>query len=482
KAKMKRTCCSYLTENNRIQNANSLDVLLESFLDFSDSSEVAFDLAFDRIIESRICDAEKDDVIERVIRLGSALTEVAKRSARRRASMHNASSWALPADLTIKIFSILDTQSVCYAAATCSFFHKCAADPLCYSNIELVSSVPKFNNLIVSTMVQRAGKALRSLKLGFLPYAHLRQTSSQLLVYHRNRSSHSSGFSLNEIRPRPGKDSCILSRSCLTPLASIDGCDPGALLRRLHLYNIERIDNIALDAALSACPSLLDLEIVGLHVELRQTLESVSSCCPLLERLFFDSSKTGRDDTLKLPACHDLVKNCPNMCSLALRGFKLPDLKLRVLIKGFHKLKYIDFSTSYSISGDFLKNLGGSAGGSLLEVMILRDCIHLREAEVSRLLSSILGGRFKHLRRLDVSNREGLASDNDWYRRIYSPSFTSLAEVLEERPNLQVVAEFPADEGSFTEDLTVSSSSETSSGSITASSMSLESSYSSDQS
>ncbi|THG07218.1 hypothetical protein TEA_012024 [Camellia sinensis var. sinensis] len=36
------------------------------------------------------------------------------------------------------------------------------------------------------------------------------------------------------------------------------------LLRRLHLYNIERMDNAALCAALSACPSLLDLEIVGL--------------------------------------------------------------------------------------------------------------------------------------------------------------------------------------------------------------------------
>ncbi|CAL5347713.1 unnamed protein product [Camellia sinensis] len=37
-----------------------------------------------------------------------------------------------------------------------------------------------------------------------------------------------------------------------------------ALLRRLHLYNIERIDNASLCASLSVCPSFLDLEIVGL--------------------------------------------------------------------------------------------------------------------------------------------------------------------------------------------------------------------------
>jgi hypothetical protein len=37
-----------------------------------------------------------------------------------------------------------------------------------------------------------------------------------------------------------------------------------AVLRGLHLYNIERIDNTSLCGALSACPSLLDLEIIGL--------------------------------------------------------------------------------------------------------------------------------------------------------------------------------------------------------------------------
>lgn len=41
-------------------------------------------------------------------------------------------------------------------------------------------------------------------------------------------------------------------------------CILRTLLRRLHLYNIERMDSSSLCGALSACSSLLDLEIVGL--------------------------------------------------------------------------------------------------------------------------------------------------------------------------------------------------------------------------
>ncbi|KAL0459525.1 UNVERIFIED_CONTAM: F-box protein [Sesamum latifolium] len=510
KPKLKRPCCSPFPDSTRNPNSNPnqnpLDALLESFLELSDSSAIALDLSFDRILESKAYDSDKNDVIERALRLGSALTEAAKRSARRRASMHNAAVWALPSDLTIKVFSMLDTQSVCHAAATCSFFHKCAADPLCYSNIDLTTVVPKVNNMVVSTMIQRAGKVLRSLKLGVVPCPTVASLgSSQSLVYSMRNSSDTSGFSWNDKRSRQGKESFILTRSCLAPLIA-DGGAPGALLRRLHLYNIERMDNTAFGAAVSACPSCSIWKLSAFsvnvlypessapehngHVELRQTLESVSRSCPLIERLFFESSKTGRDDSLKLPTCNDLVTNCPNLSSLALRGFKLHDVKVRVLVKGFRKLKYVDFSTSYSITGDFLRNLGGSIGGSLLEVLILRDCMHLREAEVSRLLSSILAGRFRNLRHLDVSNREGLASDDDWYRRCFTPSFMSLRELLEERPNLCVLADFPA-EGSFVEEPMTSSdlNSDTNSPSLSSSRTSDEyvlaspsdSSYSSDQ-
>ncbi|GMP90987.1 hypothetical protein CsSME_00041880 [Camellia sinensis var. sinensis] len=466
----KRPCCSsspaetlIINSNPRVSKLDPMDRLLESFLGLSDSSTISLDLSFDRLLDSRACDSDQNDMIERAMRLGSVLLEAGKRSARKRATMHNAVTWALPPDLTIKVFSMLDTQSVCYAAATCSFFHKCAMDPLCYANIDLTSVVPKVNNVVVSTMIQRAGKVLRSLKLGIVPGPIASPGSSQPLVYTIRNSVDASGFSWNDKRSRQGKESSILTRSCLSSLSG-DIDTPGVLLRRLHLYNIERMDNAALCAALSACPSLLDLEIVGLHVELRQTLESVSKHCHLIERLYFESSKTGRDDSLKLPTCCDLVNNCPHLTSLSLRGFKLHDHKVRILVKGFRKLKYVDFSTSYSITGTFLRNLGGSAGGNLLEVLILRDCMHLKEVsynlslsppqknvsklcrvqvEVARFSTAILAGDFKLLRHLDISNREGLASEGDWYHRCYTTSVIPVKQLLEERPGFCLLAEFP---------------------------------------
>ncbi|KAA8550855.1 hypothetical protein F0562_002539 [Nyssa sinensis] len=450
----KRPCCaspdtSTINPGSRVSKLDQMDRLLESFLDLSDTSTLTLDLSFDRLVESRTCDSDRNDMIERALRLGSVLLEAGKRSARKRASMHNAVVWALPPDLTIKVFSLLDTQSICYAAATCSFFHKCAMDPSCYANIDLTTVVPKVNNAVVSTMIQRAGRALQSLKLGTVPGPILSPGSSQPLVYTIRNSADASGFSWNDKRSRQGKESSILTRSCLISLSGDSGA-PGALLRRLHLYNIERMDNTALCAALSACPSLLDLEIVGLHVELRQTLESVSKHCHLIERLFFESSKTGRDDSLKLPTCSDLVNNCPHLTSLALRGFKLHDYKARMLVKGFRRLKYVDFSTSYSITGAFLRNLGGSAGGHILEVLILRDCMHLKELEVARFLTAVVAGDFKLLRLLDISNREGLASEGDWYHRCYNSSVIPVNQLLEERPNFCLLAEFPP-EGSFIE-------------------------------
>ncbi|XP_016515753.1 F-box protein At4g02760 [Nicotiana tabacum] len=449
----KRPCCSatsglnpkFTTSSNGFSSYIDHDVLLESFLGLSDSS---FDISFNRLLGSKASDSEQNDMINRALRLGSALLEAGKRSARARDSMHNAVVWALPSDLTIKVFSLLDTQSLCYAAITCSFFKNCAADPACYANVDLITVVPRVNNAVVATIVHRAGNGFQSLKLGCVPGPLASSSgSSQPMVNFIRKSTDAAGFSWNDKRSRQGKEYSILTRSCLAPLNANNGT-PGACLRRLHLYNIERLDNTALNAALSACPSLLDLEIVGLHVELRQTLESISKFCPLIERLFFESSKTGRDDSLKLPTCSDLVSNCPRLSSLALRGFKLHDYKARILVKGFRKLRYIDFSTSYSITGAFLKNLGGSAGGGLLQVLILRDCMHLKEVEVARLLAAVLAGDFGHLKYLDISNREGLVSEGDWYRRCYSPSFIPIARLSEERPDLCVLAEFPL-EGSF---------------------------------
>ncbi|XP_061973087.1 F-box protein SKIP17-like isoform X2 [Populus nigra] len=331
---------------NKLPNMNNqVGNLLQTFLNLADSHSLSIDQSLEHLLDSSPCDADQSLLIDRALKLGSLLLEAGNRSARKRSSVHNSLTWALPPDLTIKLFSMLDAQSLCYAAATCSMFYKCAMDPLCYANIDLTTVVPKVNNAVVSTMIQRAGKALR-------------------------------------------------------------------------------------------------------HVDLRQTLVSVSLNCPLIERLFFESSKTGRDDSLKSSTCVDLVNNCPNLTSLALRGFKLYDYKLRILVKGFCKLKYVDFSTSYSITGSFLRNLGGDMGGSLLEVLIFRDCMHLKELEVARLFASVLAGDFRFLRYLDISNREGLAAAGDSYGRCYSLSIIPTKQVLEERPDICLLAEFPS-EGSF---------------------------------
>ncbi|CAI9271303.1 unnamed protein product [Lactuca saligna] len=71
-----------------------------------------------------------------------------------------------------------------------------------------------------------------------------------------------------------------------------------------------------------------------------------------------------------------------------------------MLVKGLQKLKHIDLSISYSFTGFFLKNLSMNGGGDNLEVMILRDCMHLKEIEVERFMAVVLAGEFKHLKHL----------------------------------------------------------------------------------
>ncbi|GAY40675.1 hypothetical protein CUMW_053820 [Citrus unshiu] len=351
------------------------------------------------------------------------------------------------------VFSMLDTQSLCHAVATCSMFNKCAMDPLCYANIDLRTVVPKVNNAVVSTMIHRAGKSLQSLKLGIVPGPTASPWSCQSLVYTIRNSVDVSSFSWNDKKTRQGKESFILTRSCLNPLSGESGA-AGSRLRRLHLYNIERMDNASLSMALSACPSLLDLEIVGLHVELRQTLMSVSMSCPLLERLFFESSKTGRDDSLKSPTCVDFVNNCPSLTSMALRGFKLPDYKIRILLKESWKWDWRKSARGFDFTRLHASQRGEDFGLSPLKqtkqlpslfILRLKFDFHV---EVARFLTAVLTGDFKFLRHLDISNREGLASEGDWYDRCFNSRIIPLKEVSEERPDICVLAEFPS-EGSF---------------------------------
>lgn len=110
KHKLKRPCSSTFTDpvprvsNSRIDHVDSL---LESLLGIPDSSLSLLDISLDRLLDSRPSEFEKTDVIDRAHKLGSVLLEASKRSARKRASMHNAVVWAIPADLTIKVLSLI---------------------------------------------------------------------------------------------------------------------------------------------------------------------------------------------------------------------------------------------------------------------------------------------------------------------------------------------------------------------------------------
>ncbi|KAL7618329.1 hypothetical protein Lser_V15G00751 [Lactuca serriola] len=142
-----------------------------------------------------------------------------------------------------------------------------------------------------------------------------------------------------------------------------------------------------------------------------------------------ENEKNCREDGLKFPTYNEFVLNCPNITTLALKGFKLHDYKTHMLVKGLQKLKHIDLATSYSFTGSFLKNLSVNGGGDNLEVMILRDWMHLKEIKVERFMEAVLAGEFKHL---DISNREGLTCEGDRYNRCYSArlDFYLVAEFL----------------------------------------------------
>ncbi|KAI9125128.1 hypothetical protein K1719_003744 [Acacia pycnantha] len=75
----------------------------------------------------------------------------------------------------------------------------------------------------------------------------------------------------------------------------------------------------------------------------------------------------------------DIVENFVKISPPGRGGgvFLIPNL-VACTCAGF-ETKYVDFSTSYSIIGNFLRNLGSSNGGTLVEVLILRDCMHLKE-------------------------------------------------------------------------------------------------------
>lgn len=125
KHKLKRPCCSTFTDpvprvsNSRIDHVDSL---LESLLGIPDSSLSLLDISLDRLLDSQPSEFEKTDIIDRAHKLGSVLLEASKRSARKRASMHNAVVWAIPADLTIKVLSLILLPIIFSSRGIFSFF------------------------------------------------------------------------------------------------------------------------------------------------------------------------------------------------------------------------------------------------------------------------------------------------------------------------------------------------------------------------
>ncbi|CAH1431797.1 unnamed protein product [Lactuca virosa] len=413
----------------------NINALFESLFAVSDSALI--DASFDGFVESRSTDSHQNDgdFIERAIHLSSVLLEAGKRSARKRSSVHNASVWALTQDLTIKVFSMFDTQSLFCAAATCSFFKKCAADPLCYININLGTLAPKIkpkskdpNNKddMVSKMIQRAGSALQSIKIGVEPPYIIDDDDDK--------------WGIKRFQQR--EESPFLTASCLSSLRANGGV-PGSRLRSLHLYRITMKDKTALSDALSAslsvCHSLVELKFVDMHVYISRILESVSRYCRLLEHFIFEFSG-GRPDLVETSVCKEFVVNCPKITTLVLQACKLFPSEAFELVKGFNELKYVDFTNCYSLTGAFLEDLATKGGGNSLEVMILRRVYSLDKEVVIKFLNALLAGKFRQLRHLDISKSGGLVhTGDDGDLRYGASDIIPSKKLLKQRPNFCLV-------------------------------------------
>lgn len=84
--------------------ATNMDTLLDTILGFSDTFLASsLDLSLERLLDSASSDLEKSQTIDAILRFGSALQESARKSRRKRASLHNSVSWPLPPDLTVKV-------------------------------------------------------------------------------------------------------------------------------------------------------------------------------------------------------------------------------------------------------------------------------------------------------------------------------------------------------------------------------------------
>ncbi|KAF3549059.1 hypothetical protein DY000_02003265 [Brassica cretica] len=375
------------------QNPSSLhsDSIISSLLSFPASAPFSIACSFDRELEKALASASddasvQDRLLNRTIQLASLLLDSTERCFRKRASAHNSVAWVLPPELTVKVFSKLDTKSLMQAAACCTMFNKCAMDRSSYAHIDLTTS----DNEVVCTMIHRAGKELRSIKLGHVTRRY---------------------------GPEPNPNLMWFNGPFLSSLSYNHGF-LGSRLTSLRLYNVGPMHYNSLSSVLSVCSNLTDLRIVG---------------------------SRGNIDASTASHLIELVTKSPNLTSLTLLCFQLTSETVRSLVQSCRKLKYLNLSRSPKIDGCFLRDLGNSCKESPLETLIMRNCVKLEEKEVLELCNSLLKGNFKFIRHIDVSSNNGLVSDDG--RRSYKPKFP-VEKLKEERPDVTLVADFPLERSS----------------------------------
>ncbi|KAL0845723.1 hypothetical protein Bca101_018969 [Brassica carinata] len=395
-------------------HANSI---ISSLLTFPDSSPISIASSFDREIEKALASASDDAsvqecLVDRTLQLASILLESTKRSFRKRATAHNSISWFLPPELTIKVFSMLDTKSLMQLAACCTMFNKCAMDRFCYVHVDLTTCTSQVDRKVVCTMIDRAGEELRFLKLGSLARPYW-SDSTPSWVDGPFLSTHSYNHKF------------IWSR-----------------LRSLGLYNI-RWDNLSSSfSVFSYCSNLTDLRIVGLKEPFMNLFKILTEKCRLIEHLCIETYQLlNTVDTVEGSYLIEFVTNSPNLTSLRLIGFRLTEVMACILAQSSRTLKYLNLSRSPTIRGRFLRVLGDSCKESPLKTLIMRNCLRLQQKEVVELCKSLLKGKLKSIRHIDVSNNRGLASDVGV--RSYNLKFP-LEKLKEERSDVTFVADFPS--------------------------------------
>ncbi|KAJ7557753.1 hypothetical protein O6H91_04G008100 [Diphasiastrum complanatum] len=424
--------------------------LLEILL-LKDGSFSLLSQAVENLFGRQVSEKEKVVFLERSQALGLQIQDVAGRLAREHARRHNILSWPLNSDLTVKIFSLLETQTLSKVGVTCTMFNKLVMEAACYTHVDLTQSL-HVTNRTVAKIIQRAGHLLRSLKLGVVPrqsksedepFKHLplkpgsrRSLSMQARTTHLRSLVHERGV-------------CSLTRFCLDPLLADNGV-AGEFLQKLHLYHIEEMDSNSLCRAITACPSLLDIELVGLHISMKALFECLAVQCSNLKRLCCQAPKlysltNGWDEAvqeaIKAVSCTELAIGCPNITFLALRGYKLRDRKVSILLMGLSFLTHLDLSGADHLTGSFLRDITCRQQQSLLNTILLRDCVRLKEVEVEHFLFALSTGEGRNLRLLDISNKDGLAASN-WFDRRPCPNMEAISRVRSERPELHLLANF----------------------------------------